>query len=315
MSENIKEIKRIIPIQSDDSEFDNFFGLEFGMDITDAVFKCLCYGMNLHLPCRRKNNNKYITLGFKCTNLYFYNYEVSEFYLSFIDKKYEGYCLDASMIILKKKSELDEEFVFELKKLISKFDLQEKKNKNIFIDKETKRKFILSSNTENVILSFEEKGSNFYFDTPILFAYWFVCYSGEFFPKSTVFAFAEYLELREKNISDEQRYSQIAFIMGLSKCLSNSEFDKFKDFWNVKTRQNLLPELAEKVGNVFKSISTESIDEKTVCEEIKNVLNNKKNEITSENAKKRAAKKAEKDKANEENIRIKKALYASLAEM
>lgn len=312
MSENNETKKITIPLQSDDSEFDNFFGLKFGMSITDAAFKCLCYGMDFKTSYTKKNN---FCVFFKIDNAEFFNCKVQELELNFEFNKRKYYLVSSFIWLDFNKEKIEKNIPPALQEISNKFGLIIKSNK--LFHKPTKRQLIYGGDEKNFIVAIGEKGMPEYIGTKVSFSSNYrsmiMIYSNE---KLGIEFYKLENSLMQKNLSEnEEENITSAFFIGISKSFSTEELLSFSAFWNTQKHKKNLPELAEKIRNVFKTFSSDSVDEKQICEEIRNVIEIRKNKILEEEDAEKQAKKAEKNKANEENMKMKKALYASLAAM
>lgn len=290
MSENNETKKITIPFQSDDSEFDNFFGFRFGMSITDVAFKCLCYGMDI-LGCAEKRKN--ITMLVENSDnmdIFFYDCTVHSFFLSF--KFYKGEYYLVRMIMQVKKNENDsyEKLGSEFEKFVEKFASQLKiKSENQFIHKSTKREFLIGEDDNLLGFCISEKGAEEYTENELDFSNFFAekCFR-QFY---IVCSFSAKKLLADKFNTEELRVS----LSGLLVALYKSEHDiiNFVNFFITKNHIKCLPDLAKEIKDILKS-APDYNDEKAICREINNFIENRKNEILADERQRREQRKAEK---------------------
>lgn len=296
MSENNEIEKITIPLQSDDSEFDNFFGLRFGMSITDVAFKCLCYGMDI-LGCAEKRKN--ITMLVENSDnrdIFFYDCTVHSFFLSFKFYKGEYYLVRMIIQVKKNKNDSYEKLGSEVEKFAEKFASQLKiKSENQFIHKSTKREFLIGEDDNLLGLCISEKGAEEYTENELDFPNFFAekCFR-QFY---IVCSFSAKKLIAGKFNTEELRVS----LSGLLVALSKSKYDiiNFVNFFIMKNHIKYLSDLAKEIKDIFKS-APDYNDEKAICREINNFIENRKNEILADERQRREQKKAEKLK--EDNI-------------
>lgn len=289
MSENNETKKITIPLQSDDSEFDNFFGLKFGMSITDVAFKCICYGMDI-LGCTEKRKN--ITMLVENSNdsgIFFYDHTVYRFFPSFKFYKGEYYLVRMIMQVKKNKDDSDKKLDSELERFAEKFASQLKiKNENQIIHKSTKREFVIGEDDNFLVLCISENGAEEYTENDLDFPNFFAekCFR-EFY---IVCGFS--LEIKKlianKFNTEELRIS----LSGLLVALSKSEHDiiNFVNFFMTKNHIKYLPDLAKEIKGIL-TFAPDCNDEKSICAEINAFIEKRMNEISSEEKQKREERK------------------------
>ncbi len=303
-------IKRVIPLQTNDSEFDNFLGLKFGMSMGEVLFKIFCAGFYIDSCSRKKRNITIFALirNGECCSREIY---ASEF--DFIP--YKGkYLLNSIGIMFKHGTDEEEnKIVTELRTLIEKFSLINKKGD--FIHKPTKRFVTLLKTEETTMLFFGEKGSDMYLDIGVHFQSFFVRYSGEILEHHSIrieqiFTNSS-IPLSGKQLSEKETNEQIYLLVGLlgicpysrDEYISYSEFwSNFFDFWESKNHAKHLQILAEKFADTFMT-QTDNYDEKSIKEQLKNIIQNIQTEIKSSEQKKKNERKAEKKAAEEAGIK------------
>lgn len=290
MSENNETKKITIPFQSDDREFDNFFGFRFGMSVTDVAFKCLCYGMDI-LGCAEKRKN--ITMLVENSDnrdIFFYDCTVHSFFLSF--KFYKGEYYLVRMIMQVKKNENDsyEKLGSEFEKFVEKFASQLKiKSENQFIHKSTKREFLIGEDDNLLGLCISEKGAEEYTENELDFSNFFAekCFRQFYIVCSSS---AKKL-LADKFNTEELRVSLSGLLVALYK--SEHNIINFVNFFITKNHIKCLPDLAKEIKDILKS-APDYNDEKAICREINNFIENRKNEILADERQRREQRKAEK---------------------
>lgn len=306
MSENNETKKITIPLQSDDGEFDNFFGLKFEMDMTDALFKCLCYSMDFSGCFAKKRNITVLFENSKDVDIYFCDCKVLSLSLSFKFYKNRYYLVGETIKIQKPKELSNCRLLTEAENLVKKYSLQVKKN--YLFHKPTKREILVLEDDETASICISEKGSGEYYDYYLNFLNFLI---GRFFYYQTS---SRELITNKFNNEELRNLGTELLIIILKIKRKIEDLSAFSNFFVTKNHIKYLPDLAKEIKNILKS-APDYNDEKAICTEINAFMEKRINEISAEEKQKKAAKKAEKEKANEENMSIKKALYASLAAM
>lgn len=305
------EIKRILPLQTDDKEFDNFFGLKFGELMRKCCFIMLSYGFNVAKVYRKR---KSIHVFFEPDNIFLLDIKIQKVILSF--EPYKGYYVfvRSSIIIENDEESVKEKIIPEIQKLPQKFNLVNKKES--LIENKSKRFFTLDESKLGLWLIFSERhASDFGLDIEFSFSNWFCSTSGEGC-KYKSNSFTSILEnanfgLNDIELKDEQLYQQSAFVIGVLEALSYAELTEFVDFWEIKTHAKFLPDLAKKIQEIFK-LPRENVDIQKIRDEIKHTVEGMQSEILEETKKKNANKKTENQ--NVEEMKLQK-LREALADL
>ena len=305
----METIKIIIPLQSTNKEFDNFLGLKFGKSFGEICFTMFSLGFDVSEVWKKR---KIVNLVFNPDNHFILDSEINYVTLSFKKDKECYYLIRSVVNISNTEENIDEIIDNNISNIVSNFNLKGKKQK--FIDKCSKRYISYNKiNEEELEIAFSEQKApnfNYRFDDIYPFPFWFSTLSGEGCKVRLNDFIKMFINggygLRYYKLSEEQTYQQGALVLGIIQSLDSSEFKSFIDFWSIPKNAKLLPELANRIHNSFKS-SDKKVSKSKLKEEIKKTILDMQNEILEKREKEKEMKKQENAAKKQEKEAVKNA--------
>lgn len=280
------EIK-IIPLQSDDSEFDNFFGLKFGTNLYEVLFQMRAMGWQYEGSMSsygRKKETVFFNGNHQIGNCIF-----EKIRLGFVLKR-NIRILNSIAAFYKQKDNNSEELKKKIYEIATNNNLVVKHNK-YYLHKPTKRILFTTCNKNKgeieCSINIEAKNARVFIDDNLSTTNkWFLF-------NTKYIAFNQFFS--NKDLKDEFYCLLAAF----SKAYNYNECHELINFWDDKKKSEVLIELSKKIKKIFDE-ERQDYEKDTICAELKSCIESAKVVAVQKIKNEKEEKQAKKDAANKE---------------